>query len=289
MVRIIFTVILLLCSFFSYAENASFASYTRETDYTIGSVAHQYLTVSVPKGYRLDEGSIPEKGVTEAIELRSIEWDIDESTAMTRYHFRIDWQIFVAAETVKSVPLRSLSLVFKRNKHAITIEIPPDSVLVSNLLPPKMDAKHVMPYPDITPPRASTVPFILLLCLALGLFVISSLYVAWYLGWIRLPMERRMPFRKAWRSMRGLNDDTSSTRQAMQMLSHAFNHYAGFCVTRESMPRMLSERSLLAPFQQEITQFYDDMQLTFFAGQSTMNNVGSLKVLAKKMSRIELS
>lgn len=289
MVRIIFTVILLLCSFFSYAENASFASYTRETDYTIGSVAHQYLTVSVPKDYRLDEGSIPEKGVTEAIELRSIEWDIDESTAMTRYHFRIDWQIFVAAETVKSVPLRSLSLVFKRNKHSITVNIPPDSVLVSNLLPPKMDAKHVLPYPDISPPRVTNTPLIILLCLASASFIISSLYIAWYLGWIRLPMEKAMPFRKAWRTMRNLNEDAASTRQAMQMLSHAFSHYAGFSVTRESMPRMLAERAPLTPYQQEITQFYDDMQLTFFAGQSTMNNVGSLKVLAKKMSRIELS
>lgn len=274
------------------ANQAVLQSQTRETDYTLGSVARQHLTIDVPKGYVLDEGSLPEKGVTEAIELRDVRWQTEDIGNITRYRFVIDWQIFVAFETVKSTPLRSLELVFNHHnasKH-MTVRVPPDSVLVSNLLPPKMDEKHVQPYPDVSPFAINTQPYWLSLFVGLVLLVLSGAYIAWFMGWIRLPSERNMPFRQAWRQMKALSpSQASSTQEAMRLLGQACSQYAGQTVTVENLAGVVNKQQALQPYQDALFGFYQDVQATFYAGQLPKSSLASLVKLSKQLSRLEVA
>jgi hypothetical protein len=280
---------LLIQSLLCVAEPYTIVSHTREADYVIGSVARQYLAIKVPLGYRLDEGSLPEQGVTEAIELRDIHWQFVDENNVTNYSFDIDWQIFVAFDTVKSIPLRSLALVFKREGHAISIEIPADSVLVSNLLPPKMDVKHVQPYPDVTPQSIKLTPFLIILFLSLSVLVSALIYIGWYFGWITFPAEKKMPFRQAWRAIRKLTSDEQSVSKALQIISRAFNQYAGYSVTAENLTLLLRQRVDLQPFTIEIKQLYQDIQLNFFAGKSPKFRFDDIKKLSNQLSKLELS
>lgn len=291
------TLILLFQTFFCFAETHglshdlkySLESYTRETDYTIGSVATQHLVVTVPLGYRLDQGSLPEKGVTEAIELRDVHWQFADIKNETIYSFDIDWQIFVASESVKSVPLRSLELVFTHEGKSFTVAVPTDSVLVSPLLPPKMDAKHVQPYADVLPKQINTMPLIAMLLTALLILVLTSTYIAWYFGWIRFSAEKSMPFRQAWRSITKLNSEPNAINQALKTTSHAFNEYAGYSVTRENLGQLLLEKTKLQPHAKEIEQLYQDIQHTFFAGVASQHTLETVRKLVKQLSKLELS
>lgn len=265
-------------------------SKTRETDYTIGSVARQHLTITLPLGYRLDEGSLPVVGQTEAIELRNVQWSFQDKQGKTHYTLDIDWQIFVAAETVKSTPLRGLELVFKRNTQSLTVPVPPDSVLISNLLPPKMDAAHVKPYPDIEPPLINLVPLYYVIAVSVFLLLLTGTYCAWYFGWIRLPRESSMPFRQAWRAIKQLPAaHIDSSKQAMQILSRAFDQYAGFAVTKENVSQVLAQRPALGVHAELIRTFYADLQQTFFAGAQPHHSAATLVDMARQLSKLELS
>lgn len=285
----VFAISLFLHCMSCLAEPYSLQSYTRETDYTIGSVARQYLTIHVPLGYRLDEGSLPEKGVTEAVELRDITWKNNDNAKQTVYHFNIDWQIFVASETVKSIPLRGLELVFKRDKQSFTVAVPADAVLVSNLLPPKMDAKHVQPYPDMLPRPSNSSALVTTMLLAFAVLLLACLYIAWFFGWISFKAEKAMPFRQAWRAIRQLPNNASHEREAMQTISHAFNQYASTTITNENLASILQPPSKLAPYADEVRALYVDIQETFFAGKSPQHTVKSIEKLAKQLSKLELS
>ncbi len=274
-------------------ENAftpRFKSETREADYTIGSIARQHLEVEVPRGYVLDEGSLPEKEQTEAVELRDISWKIEEDKTVTRYQFAIEWQIFVAFETVKSTPLRGLELVFQKDGKSIDISIPPDSVLISNLLPPKMDEKHVRPYPDVPPQPINVLPFWLGGVAAFCLLLISGFYIAWFMGWVSLPSERNMPFRQAWREIKNLPEHhKNSVPNALQILGHAVSQHAGHTVTLENLTTLFAKQHQLQHFSLELTKLYQEIQRTFFAGSTPALQLGELKKIAKKLSQLELS
>lgn len=292
--RIVCFIFNLLLSVAVHAASAqattSIQSQTRETDYTIGDVAVQHLTVEVPKGYVLDEGSIPEKAQTDAVELRDIHWTIEETASVTRYQFDIDWQIFVAFETVKSTPLRGLELVFKNAEKSLTVSVPADSVLISNLLPPKMDEKHVRPYPNVAPQKIDTFALWLGVFVALFVLLASSVYIAWFMGWIRLPSERNMPFRLAWRQIKSISaSQDNAVQAALKVLGAAVSAYAGYVVTHENVSRLSIKNSHLHPYAHALTKLYQDIQHTFFAGKTPTLSLDEVKKLAKQLSSLELS
>jgi len=280
---------LLLQSISAFAEPYKLLSHTRETDYTIGSVARQHLEIELPLGYRLDEGSLPEKGVTEAVELRDMHWQFEDEKKSTHYTFEIDWQIFLAFDTVKSIQLRNLTLVFKRENKSLSIEVPADSVLVSNLLPPKMDVQHVQPYADVMPMPINITPMVLTLLCSIMMLLATFIYIAWYFGWITFSAEKSMPFRQAWRAIKKINADELNVTNALQIMSRAFNQYAGYAVTTENLPTLLAERVDLKSASLEINQLYHAIQLSFFAGQSPTYSLNEIKKLAKQLSKLELS
>jgi hypothetical protein len=265
-------------------------STTREADYTIGSIATQHITLHVPQGFELDPGSLPAPAQNEAIELRNAHWTTTDANDERLIRLDIDWQIFVAGDTVKTMPLKKLHLEFKRDQQRLTVDIPPDKVIVSSLLPARIDDAHVKLYPDVAMPEWSLSSQLWQMAGWLSLALCSLFYLAWYIGWIRLPQEKHMPFRQAWRALRKLHGSQhDDAMQAMRLLSRAMDQFAGYAVTAENLPQVLLLKSDLHPYQEKLTDFYQDIQQVFFAGKPASSTLGDLKQLARQLSHLEIS
>lgn len=271
------------------SQNYTVSSYTRETDYTIGSIVRQGLEVVVPRGYRLDPASFPEKAQIDAVELRDVNLDFSDEKTQTRYKIMIEWQVFLAAESVKSVPLKPLSLVFKRDGQILTVPVPADKILISNLLPAQMDAVHVRPYDDVAPQLIPLQPILLTLVASLGLCLACIVYLAWYFGWIKLKRDAVLPFRQAWLEIRALPQAPESVAAAMVLLSRAFDRHLGHSLSAEQLGVIVTDHARLATHAEAIRNFFADVQATFFAGQPPLHDLKRLEKLARKLSQLELS
>ncbi len=268
-------------------------SHTRETDYTLGSIARQHITLHVPPGFELDPASLPPPAQNEAIELRDVHWTSSDTDTERVIQLEIDWQIFVAGDTVKTMPLKKLHLEFNREfKHEqqrLTVDVPADKVIVSSLLPARIDAEHVQLYPDAPLPEWSLAGQLWTLAGWLSLLSLGVIYLLWYVGWIQLPQEKRMPFRQAWRAIRILNVHGQAERlQAMRLMSRAMDQFAGHAVTAENLARVLTTHQVLDPYRIALQQFYQEVQQAFFAGKPVALSMDDLKQLAKKLSRVEV-
>ncbi len=265
-------------------------STTREVDYTLGSIATQHITLHVPPGFELDASSLPAPAQNEAIELRDAHWEIKDTKQERLILLDIDWQIFVAGDTVKTMPLKKLHLEFKHGQQRLTVDVPADKVIVSSLLPARIDAEHVKLYPDAPLPAWPLARQLWQLAGWVTLFALGLVYMLWYFGLIRLPQEKRMPFRQAWRAMRTLKPrQGNAPMQAMQLLSRAMDQFAGHAVTAENLPQLLSKHEAIHPYREALHDFYQDLQHTFFAGKPAASSLDKLKQLAKTLSRVEIS
>lgn len=281
-------------SVYAATEQSSFQvraeSATREADYTLGSIARQHITVHLPLGFELDPASLPAPAQNEAIELRNAHWTTSDLESERLLHLDIDWQIFVAGDAVRIMPLKKLHLEFKKDQQRLTVDIPADKVIVSSLLPARIDEAHVKLYPDAPLPKWSLAKQLWKLAGWLLLAGLSLLYIAWYLGWIQLPQEKHMPFRQAWRAIRKLNSSANdSSMQALRLISRAVDQFAGYAVTAENLPQLLSAHGALSPSQEALQRFYQDVQQTFFAGKPVVSSINELKQLAKQLSQVEIS
>ncbi|MFD0911960.1 hypothetical protein [Methylophilus luteus] len=265
-------------------------SYTRETDYTLGSIARQHISVHVPPGFELDASSLPAPAQNEAIELREAHWTHTDSKNERLIQLVIAWQIFVAGDTVKTLPLKNLHLQFKREQQRLTLDVPADKVIVSSLLPARIDAEHVKLYADAPLPQWPLNRQLWQLAGWLSVLAAGLVYFAWYLGWIQLPQEKRMPFRQAWRAIRSFrHDHDQARRQAMRLISRALDQFAGYTVTAENLPRLLASHPALTPYRDLLLDFYRQLEQTFFAGQPLSLSLHDLQQLAKRLSQVEVS
>lgn len=272
------------------AQEVRAESTTREIDYTLGSIARQHITLHVPPGFELDASSLPAPAQNEAIELRDAHWETKELAQERLILLDIDWQIFVAGDTAKTMPLKKLHLEFKRDQQRLTADVPADKVIVSSLLPARIDAEHVKLYPDAPLPEWSLRSQLLALAGWLSLLALGVLYLLWFFGWIQLPQEKRMPFRQAWRAIQRLRDHHNESRlQAMRLISRAMDQFAGHAVTSENLSRLLTLYPVMDAHSTKLRQFYQAVQQSFFAGQPAALSLEELKQLAKQLSHVEIS
>lgn len=277
----------LLLPLLACAEDAvKVRSTVREADYTIGSMALQRIDVETPRGYRLDAGSLPEKGQTDAIELRDAQWNIHDAGATTRHHIVLDWQIFVAADNTRVFPLKPLHLQFVREGKVLAVPVAANKVIVSSLLPAKLDQHLVQPYPDVAPPPMQLRAAWLALGSGMLALILAAVYFAHYYGWLfqsRSPMH----FRAAARDIRRLRLGNGDARQSLQRLARAFDAYAGRAVSPERLETLLAERPEMAALAQDIAAFYRDLQQVFFAGMQPLHDAEALELLARRLCRLE--
>lgn len=278
----------LLLPLLALADDAArVRSTVREAGYTIGSIVHQRVDVETSRGYRLDPGSLPEKGQTDAIELRDAHWEAGDVGTVTRHSIMLDWQIFVAADNTRVFPLKRLQLQFVRDGKTLPVTVAADKVIISSLLPAKLDKHLVQPYPDVVPP---TMPLRgAWLALAGGILglAVALLYFAHYFGWL---FQARAPrhFRSAARDIRRMrlgNANAEIAKLAMQRLARAYDAYAGYAVSLERLDMLLALKPDLLPLEEETKTFYRSLHLVFFAGKPPEYNAEALERLACHLGR----
>jgi hypothetical protein len=275
--------------------NIRVESATREADYTLGSIATQHLKLHVPPGFVLDPASLPAPAQNEAIELRDAHWQHDDLANERVIDLQIDWQIFVAGDTVKILPLKKLHLEFTCEQSScgqqrLTVDVPPDKVIVSSLLPARIDAEHVKLYPDAPFPEWPLAPQLWSLAGWASVLGLALLYLAWVAGWISLPQEKHMPFRQAWRQIRKLEGETATDNlQAMRLLVRAMDQFAGHAVTAENLPQLMQRHPRLQAYAPDLQTFYAEVQQAFFAGRPVAYSQRLLTQLAKDLSQLEVA
>jgi len=291
--------IVLMLSISGHAENAA-GEYTprvqnqlREINYTVGDIARQRITIETPLGYRLDKSTLPKTGSRKAIEVRDVQASYQDKRTLTKHVLVIDWQLFIALREIRAIPLLDLDLQFLRDGKMLPVHIPAAEVIVSPLLPTKMDPAYLIPKADVAPMPIRRQPYLYTLEAGLIGMLLASLYLVWHMGWIRPGLDASLPFRQAWHSIRKLRKQAGApeqnVRQAMVLLSRAFDQYAGRSISNESLKTLFIQHPELQAQQLAIVQFYQDTQSLFFAGGAPAHSLEQIEHLVRQLSRRQVA
>lgn len=302
----VYSILLIFFTSFVYASDAQnkvinvalkdsailVSSSVDELGYRVGDIAHQTIEVMTPKGYRLDEASIPAIGKGAAsIELRHADWKQSDSADSTRHYITLEWQIFRVMQEARYYALRPLHLQFKRKAQSIAVDIQPAQVLVTSVLPSQMNEEAMALRADIKPQQHNLSTYLTTLGLASCTFLLSLVYFNWHFDWFHLRVRKLQPFRRAYREIKKLSNansaQTTNTFKAMQILRSAFDASAEITLTIERLSLLYRHCPWLIPKQQEIEHFYLVSELTFFAGEQPKLSLIKLKKLSYQLMRLE--
>ena len=275
-------------------------SQLREIDHTVGDIVRQTLTIDTPRGYRLDESTLPRPGSGKVIEVRKIQTEFNDLKSITRHVVIMDWQVFMALREIRPVPLLDIDLQFLRDGKVLPVHIPAAQVIISPLLPTKMTSEFLVPQADVAPKSSVEQPYLLTFAAAMAWFLISVLGIAWYLGLLHTPKDVALPFRQAWQDIRKLRRgkvgkviarvmgkaaDDDRVEEAMRLLIRAFDRYTGYSVNTENLAQVFEQHSRLQAHQPFIQAFYHDVERVFFGEQPAMQSLDHLERFARHLSR----
>lgn len=282
-------IFMLQVAFTASAQDAvNVQSYTREIGYTLGDIARQTLTVTLPHGYHLDASSLPAQGKGGShMELKQATWDEQDEKTYTRHVITLDWQIFRVMQEVRSFPLRPLELQFRRDGKTLSMHVDAARVLVSSILPTAMDAEHMTPRADIAPlEREMRTEQLVLIAASLGL-LFALAYFAWRYDWLGSRFRARHPFRKAFREIRALNCSGQTTfsefQCAVRILRQACDASAGVAITAEQLSQLFTKQLRLQSLRGELEVFYAESERIFFAGATATMTLGQVLKLSRRL------
>ena len=264
-------------------------SQLREINYTVGDIAQQTITIDLPLGYRLDRSTLPRVGSRSAIDIRSIHVTYEDLQKITRYKVIVDWQVYMALMEIRSVPLLDIDFQFlHEGKKVLPVHVKAREVIISPVLPTRMDKQHLIPQPDIEPQATDLKPYITGLITGVFGFLLAALYIAWDWGWIQNKTDTALPFRKAWLAISKIRkqaDQADDVRYSLILLSRAFDEYAQAVVSPENLTNLFTRYPNLKTQESVIRQFYADAQRVFFAGDKPSHSLEQIESLARDLSR----
>ena len=220
----------------------SVQSTMQEIGYQVGDVARQTIVIRTPKGYKLDEASLPNIGKSAvSIELRDAQWSAQNTGNETVHTLILDWQIFRVMQETRAYPLKPLDLQFILADKKLAVHVKPGQVFVASVLPTamkkltaEMNAEQLKPKADVLPQARNTQALIKALIMAFFGLLISSLYFAWQFDWLPARLTALFsspkPFRHAYRDIQALQktgDASKQLSQAMRALRRACDATAG--------------------------------------------------------------
>ncbi|WP_036299781.1 hypothetical protein [Methylotenera sp. L2L1] len=263
-----------------------------ELGYRVGDIARQSVEVITPKGYRLDETSIPALGKGAAnIELRHANWEHRDFANNTHHFITLEWQVFRVMQEARYYALRPLHLQFKQEKKSISIDIKPAHVLISSVLPSQMNKDTMLLRTDIKPQLHDISIYLAMLALASFTFLLTLVYFTWHFDWFHLRVRKIQPFRRACREIKKLSNansaQTANAFKAMRILRSAFDESAELTLTIERLSLLYQHCPWLISMQQNIEHFYLTSELAFFAGDQPKLSLIQLKKLSHQLMRLE--
>lgn len=265
----------------------------REIGYNVGDVARQTITVETPPGYRFDPASLPNIGKTSGvIELRDASWQFEDMKSLTRHTLVLDWQIFQVLQEVRSYPLMPLRLQFRHKDKVMHVELKPASVVVSSLLPTRMDAGRLQHLPDMEPQPRTTTGMLWGLLVSAPVALLTMIYFAWYFDWLQLGQRWNRPYRVACREMRAIrnkskDENAQQLQAAMKSLRQACDVHAGAALSRERLHLLFERHPWILPLRPELEQLYADSDRLFFAGEAETADFERLYRLGRKLRALE--
>ena len=243
--------------------------------YTIGDLLHQQVLTTDP----IDARSLPPLG-------RATPWL--QRIAVTPVQggdgeagLELTYQVINAPPAVTRVELPGVTLALSDGEQR---ETAPASVIIGPLLPA---GTAVEPLPDRQPPPPSTrgierVRNGALFVLGLCVLAVPS----WWFARSRRD-ARRLPFSRAWRTVRGSSNDDAG---AWASVHRAFNECAGGTVHASNLAVLRTGRSWLDPHAAALEAFFAASDARFFAtapGAGTVAPGFDLAGFARTLMRAE--
>lgn len=239
----------------------------RAFGYLLGDVLTQRILL--PAGDN-DAGSVapPSIGRTGAwLERRPARFETD---AEGRRWMAIDYQVVNVAPTLTRIALPALTLTSASGATLQVAEWPLSIGPMTSADAFKAGDLQLM-RPDRPPPLVPTAPLRRQASFALGLLLLTLLaWAGWWLvrNWYE---SARLPFARAWRQMRRLDEpNVDTSADAWLYLHHALNETAGHVVHAGSLPSLFARAPYLQPLRAQLEQFYQQSTERFFTSAPVM-------------------
>ncbi len=273
------------CVAWAYAAGAAIAQVSptvstvepRAYGWQLGDVVVREVTVEADAAYALEADSLPRAGrVGSAFELRRIDLDSTRSGAGRQHRLRLEYQVFLSPQDVRTLELPPLMLRFAHAGRSHDVRVDAWPITVAPLVPVEVSPRSGLGdlQPDTPPPpvdtRATRARLLVLAAVAvlLGL-VLLHLHLG--LPWLA---RRQRPFESAWRALRRLpaGDAAARRRAAFEQLHAALNRSAGAALFEGGVDAFVAARPPFAPLRDELRQFFQRSRSEFFATPSAADD-----------------
>jgi len=272
--------------------------------YQIGDVVHQKLNITLPKGYQLDESSLPKVGKGNVnVELRKYSRQITNLDQKSNYTLDLEWQIFRVMLETRAYPLRPLNLRFNRTDQAskqldksLSVRVKPPKVLVSSVLPTTMDAKYIKLRKDILPKARDVANVLTYLAFSFAVLICTIFYFAWHYDWIpnciKGLFSEPKPYKKAYRKILALqrgSETQAKLKEAICNFRRACDEAAGVVITEEKIDTLFINNDCLLKHKADIQAFYKKSDIFLFSRQtvSTDLNISNILKLSRQLMLLE--
>ena len=244
----------------------------RAYGWQLGDVMRREVRIDAHEAFTLEADSLPRPGrVGSAFELRRVDIDTTRSANGRQHRLRLEYQIFLSPQAVKTLELPPLTLRFATGKRSQDVRVDAWPITVAPLVPVDVSPRRGLGdlQPDQLPPAIDTAStrMRLWLCAAAALLsALALLHLHVGLPWLA---RRQRPFESAWRALRRLpaNDAKARRRAAFEQLHAALNRRAGAALFEGGVDAFVAERSAFEPLREELRQFFRRSRHEFFAAQ----------------------
>lgn len=206
-----------------------------------------------------------------------------EKDAEGEHWLVLRYQIINAPQSLTVWELPALQL--KSADPAVTLATPPWPFSIGPFTPAQAFDKGNLPTlrSDHPPPKIALAPLDRRIGFAAGGLVLSLLLWGSYAFWLHLKSGRHMPFARAVRDMRLMQENSPA---AWGRLQHALNDAAGQVVRANTLEKLIECAPYLAQECDLLEQFCRDSSALFF-GRGLPANAISAHKLACRLRRLE--
>ncbi|AHJ62116.1 putative secreted protein [Granulibacter bethesdensis] len=240
--------------------------------YYIGDVLDSTVDITLAKGETLDLSTVPTPGdINYWLTLRRVDVirhkraDGGEQVRLT-----LQYQTFYDPLEPKKLPVPGFTLVIHGAGADRKLSTPTWQFLSSPIreVSPGEDVDasflqpdHWPPLPDVTIPRRATLA-------ALGVALLSLIWLGWLSGWFGTVLRRRSrPFGFAVQQIRRERgrEEREAYRNGLKALHEAFNRTEGGLVLAEDVPGFIIRHQRFSGLKAEIEQFFEASRRCFYA------------------------
>ena len=249
----------------------------RAYGWQLGDVVQREVRIEAHEAFTLEADSLPRPGrVGSAFELRRIDIDTTRSANSRQHRLRLEYQVFLSPQAVKTLELPPLTLRFASGGRRQDVRVDAWPVTVAPLVPVDVSPRRGLGelQPDAPPPAIDTraTRARLWACAAAAaLLALALLHLYVGLPWL---LRRQRPFESAWRALRRLAGQEPATRRraAFEQLHAALNRSAGAALFEGGVDAFVAERPAFAALRDDLRQFFQRSRREFFAATAAADD-----------------